>query len=108
MTAHAKDALGRTRIAQVLDLPLAVATPKASGTERLVSREDGQVFDLVATCVAAVGAIVADERAIAQQEQIGVGVEEGAARVASEAVDMPSIASCSTVSHCQMYTTHHA
>ena len=79
MAGHAEDALRRARIAQVLDLPLAVATFEAVGAEGLVAGEDGQVLDLLPARVARVGAVVADERAIAEQEQIGVGVEEGAA-----------------------------
>jgi hypothetical protein len=42
--------------------------------------------------VAAVGAVVADEGAVSEEQQVGVRVEEGAARVAAEAVDMPSVA----------------
>ena len=72
MTAHAKDALRGARIAQVLDLPLAVATSEAARAEGLVAGEDGQVFDLVSAGIAAVGAVVADEGAIAKEEQVGV------------------------------------
>lgn len=43
--------------------------------------------------VAAVGAVVADERAIAEEQQVGIRVEQGAARVAAKAVDVPSIPS---------------
>lgn len=44
--------------------------------------------------VAAVCAVVAYQGAVAEEEQVGVRVEEGAARVAAEAVDVPSVASC--------------
>lgn len=44
--------------------------------------------------IAAVCAVVADERAVAEQKQVGIGVEQGAAGVAAEAVDVPSITSC--------------
>lgn len=78
-------------IAQVLDLPLAVSTAEARRAEGLVSGEDGEVFNLIAAGAAAVGAIVADEGAIAEQQEVRIRVEEGIARVASEAVEMPSI-----------------
>ena len=61
MTAHAEDALGGAGVAEVLDLALAVATAEACGAEGLVAREDGQVLNLVAAGIAAVGAVVADE-----------------------------------------------
>lgn len=63
----------------------------------MVAREDGEIFDLVAARTAAVCAVVADEGAIAEEEEVRVRVEKGAARIASEAVQMPSIASCSRV-----------
>ena len=44
--------------------------------------------------VAAVCAVVAYQRAVAQQQQVGVRVEQGAARVAAEAVDVPSVSRC--------------
>lgn len=69
---------------------LAVPTPEAARAEGLLAGEDGQVFDLVPTGIAAVGAVVADERAIAEEEEDGIGVEEGVAGVASEAVNVPS------------------
>jgi hypothetical protein len=59
----------------------------------LISREDGEILDLVAARAAAVGAVVADEGAVAEQEEIGVGVKEGVTGVATEAVYMPSVAS---------------
>lgn len=92
MAAHAKDALRRPRIPQVFNLPLAVPAPKAARAEGLVASEDCEVFDLVAASVAAVRAVVADQGAIAEEEQVRVGVEQGAAGVASEAVDVPSVA----------------
>lgn len=93
MASHAKNALRCARIAQVLDLALAVAASKAIRAEGLVAGQDGQVLDLVAAVVAAVRAVVADERSVAEEQQVGVRVEEGAAGVAAEAVDVPSIAS---------------
>jgi len=41
--------------------------------------------------VAAVCAVIAYQRAVAEQQQVRIRVEEGAARVAAEAVDMPSV-----------------
>lgn len=94
MAGHAEDALRGAGIAQVLDLALAVAAAEAVCAEGLVARQDGQVLDLVAAVVAAVGAVVAYQRAVAQQQQVRVRVEEGAARVAAEAVNVPSVARC--------------
>lgn len=68
MTAHAKDTLRSARITQILNLPLAIATPEATGAKCLVASEDGKVFDLIAACVAAVCAVVANERAVAEEE----------------------------------------
>lgn len=92
MTAHAKDALGRPRIAQIFYFSLAVSTSEAGRAKGLISRQDGQVFDLVAACAAAVCAIVADEGAIAEEEEVRIGVEEGAASIATKAIQMPSVA----------------
>jgi hypothetical protein len=93
VTRHAKDALCCTSIAKILDLALAVPAAEAAGTKGLIARQNGQIFDLVPTGAAAVGAIVADEGSIAKKEQVGVRVEKGAARVAAEAVNVPSITS---------------
>lgn len=92
---HAEDALRGAGIAQVLNLALAVAAAEAVGAEGLVARQNGQVLDLVAAVVAAVCAVVAYQRAVAEQQQVCVRVEKGAARVAAEAVDVPSVPRCS-------------
>jgi len=68
MTAHTKDTLGSPRISQVLNLPLAVSTSEACRAEGLLAGKDGQVFNLVATSTAAVGAIIADKGAIAKEK----------------------------------------
>jgi len=91
MTRHTEDTLRSAGIAQVLDLALAIPTAEAVGTEGLVASQDGQIFDLVAAVVAAICTVVAYQRAVAEQQQIRVRVEEGAARVAAEAVDVPSV-----------------
>lgn len=88
----------RAGIAQVLDLPLAVAASKACRAEGLVARQDGQVFDLVVTSATAVGAVVAYEGAVAEQEEVGVGIEKSIACVATKAVEMPSVAGFGTIS----------
>lgn len=92
VTFHTKDALRGPGILEVFDLLFAVPTSKAGGAERLIAGEDGKILDLVPTCTAAIGTVVADQGAVAEEEQVGVGVEEGQARVAAEAVNMPSIA----------------
>lgn len=66
MAAHAEDALRCPRVAQILDLPLAVATSETARTECLVTGQDGQILNLVVAGTAAVGAVVAYERAVAE------------------------------------------
>lgn len=97
MAAHAKYALRRSCISEVLDLPLAVPAPETCCAEGLVACEDSQILNLVTAGAAAVCTIVADERAIAEEEEVRIGVEEGSAGVTSETVQMPSIASCISV-----------
>jgi hypothetical protein len=67
MTTHAENALRCSGIPQILDLPLAIPTPEARGTECLLASKDSQVLDLVTTSTAAVCAVVTDEGAIAQE-----------------------------------------
>jgi hypothetical protein len=93
MTRHAEYALRRASIAKVLNLALAVPASEAVGTESLVTGQDGQVLDLVAAVIAAVCAVVAYQRAVAEKQQIRIRVEEGTASVAAEAVDVPSVSS---------------
>ena len=68
MTGHAEDTLRGASITQVLDFALAIAAPEAVCAKGLVTSKDGQVLDLVAAVVAAVGAVVAYERAITKQQ----------------------------------------
>ncbi|KAL9057947.1 MAG: hypothetical protein Q9206_002143 [Seirophora lacunosa] len=98
MALHAEYALRCPRILEVLDLLLAVPTSKTRGTEGLVSGQDSQILNFVPTGAAAVGTIVADQRPVAEEKEVCVGVEEGAASIASETVDMPSVARCKTFS----------
>jgi hypothetical protein len=58
----------------------------------LVTRQDRKILDLVVARTATVRAIVTNERAIAEKKEVRVGIEEGPASVAPEAVEMPSIA----------------
>jgi hypothetical protein len=98
VAGHTEYALRGSSIAQVVDFPFTIATSEAVCAKGLVSCQYSQVFDLVVTCAAAVCAIVADERSIAEQEEVGIGVEECAASIAAKAVYMPSIASCRRLS----------
>ena len=93
MAGHAENTLRGSGITEVLDLALAISTPEAIGAEGLVAREDGEVFDLVAAVVAAICAVVAYQGTVTQQQEVCVRVEQGAARIAAEAVDVPSVAS---------------
>jgi hypothetical protein len=93
MAVHAEDSLRGPRISEILNLALAVSTTETGGTERLVPRKDSQVFDLVSASTAAVCAVVANERAIAEEKEVGIRVQQGAAGVASEAIEVPSVAS---------------
>jgi hypothetical protein len=91
MTGHAEDTLRSAGIAQILNLALAIPAPEAVGTEGLVAGQNGQILDFVTTVVAAICTVVAYQRAVAEQQQVRIRIEEGAARVAAEAVDMPSV-----------------
>lgn len=103
MAFHTKDALRRPGIFEVFNLLLAIPTAEAGGTKGLIAGEDGKILNFVPTRTATVGAIVANERAVAQEEQVGVGIEEGVAGIAAEAVNVPSIAgyNARSVSRCQ-------
>lgn len=98
MAVHAEYSLGRTSIAQVLNLFLAVSTPEALSAERLVTRQNSQVLYLVATGIAAVRAVAANQGAVAQEEEVRVRVEKGSASAASETIDVPSLSSLRGVS----------
>ena len=64
MAVHAKYPMRSPGIPEILDLSLAVPASEACRAEGLVSGEDSQVLDLVPAGAAAVGAVVADERAV--------------------------------------------
>lgn len=94
MAAHAKDSQRCPCVSQIFNLAFAVAAAEASGTESLVTSENGQILNLVATGTATVCAVAANERAIAEEEQVCVGVEERVAGVTAETVEMPSVTGC--------------
>ena len=75
MAVHAKDALRRSRIAKVLDLFLAIAAFEAVCAKSLVTSQYSQIFNLVVAGAAAVGAVVADQRPVAKEEEVRIGVE---------------------------------
>lgn len=93
MASHAEDALCCTCITQIFDLAFAVSTTEACGAKGLISGQNGEIFDFVVARVASICTIIAYERAVAEEQEVGVGVEEGAAGVAAEAVKVPSLAS---------------
>lgn len=72
MAVHAENTLRSPGIAQVFYLPLAVAALEAIGAECLVACKDREVLNLVVTAATAVGAIVADEGAIAEEKQVRI------------------------------------
>lgn len=95
---HAEHSLRSPCIFEVFDLLLADPTSKARCAEGLVTGQDGKILDLVPTRAAAVGTVVADQGAVAEEEQVGVRIEEGLARVAAKTVNVPSIAGWKMVS----------
>jgi hypothetical protein len=66
--------LRSARIFAVVDDGFAIPTLEASDAEGLVAGEDDQVLDLCAAVGAVVSTIVAEEGAIAEKEETGVGV----------------------------------
>ena len=93
MAFHAEYPLRSPCITQILNLFLAIAAPKATRTEGMVACKNSQILNLIPACAAAVCTIVADERAITKEEEIRIRVEQRAASVATEAVNVPSVAS---------------
>lgn len=93
MTFHAKYPLRCPGIFEILNLLLAISTSETGGTKRLISGENGKILNFIPTGTAAIGTIIADEGAVAKEKEVGIGIQECAACVAPEAVNMPSIAS---------------
>ena len=67
----------------------------------MVAGEDGEILDLLVARRARVGAGMAYEIPIAQQQEIGVGVEDIAAGGAAETGQMPSLPREFLLSCCQ-------
>ncbi len=67
MTVHAKYSLRGSSVFEVVNLAVAHSTLEASGTESLVAGENGKILNLVTAGTAAVGTVIADERAIAEE-----------------------------------------
>ena len=64
MALHAEDALRSSRVFQVLNLLLAVATLETIGTESLIISKNGKILDLVFANIARPSAVIADQRAV--------------------------------------------
>lgn len=92
MAIHAEDTLGGACIAQVIDLPFAIAATKTPFAEGLLAGEDSEILDLIPTGGATVGTTAADQGAIPKEEKVSVRVEEGSAGAAPETIDVPSVA----------------
>lgn len=58
----------------------------------MIAGQDGQILDLIPTDTATVCTIVTDERSVAEEEEVRIGVEDGVACIATKAVYVPSIA----------------
>jgi len=59
----------------------------------LISSQDSQVFYLSLAGAAAVSTVVANQGAIAEEQQIRIRIKMGVAHVASKAIDVPPVAS---------------
>jgi hypothetical protein len=75
VAGHAEDALGGASVAEVFNLAPAVAAAETVCAESLVAGQDCQVLDLVAAVIAAVCAVVANQGAVAEEQQVCVRVE---------------------------------
>lgn len=98
VTFHAEDALRCSCIFEILNLLLAVPAPETGCAESLIAGDDGEILDLVPAGAAAICTIVADKGAVAEEEEVGVRVQEGTTRVAAETVNMPTIARWKVIS----------
>lgn len=98
MAFHAKYTLRCSCILQVFYLLLAIPAFETVRTKRLIACEDGEIFDFISAYAAAICAIIADEGAVAKEEEVRIGVENCATCVATETVYMPSIAGWEIVS----------
>jgi hypothetical protein len=64
---------------------------EARRTESLIYRQNSKIFNFLAARIAIIGT-VAYQRTITEQEMVCIRVEECSTVVASEAIEMPSIA----------------
>jgi hypothetical protein len=60
----------------------------------LVTGQYSQIFNLVSTAATAVGAVVTDQRPVAEEEEVRIGVEQSTTGITAKAIDMPPISSC--------------
>jgi hypothetical protein len=58
---HTEDSLRCAGVAQVLNLSLAIPTPKALSAKRLLAGQDSQILNLIPTRAAAICAIATDQ-----------------------------------------------
>lgn len=59
----------------------------------MVTSQYGQIFNLVSAAATAVGAVVADQRPVAEEEEVRVGVEQSTTGITAKAINMPPISS---------------
>ena len=91
MALHAEDALRCASISQIFNFPFTVATLEATGAKSFLAGENGEIFNLIAASTATVSAVVADQRAITEEEEVRIRVKECAAGVAAKTIDVPSV-----------------
>lgn len=66
MAVHTKYTLGGPSISKIFNLSLAISTLEAVCAEGLIASKNGEIFYFVHATTAAIGAVVADKRAIAE------------------------------------------
>ena len=84
--------MGCPSVLQVLDLPFAVPTFKADRTKGLITSEYGQVLYVIPACATAIGTVVTNERPVGEEKKVGIGVENCAAVITFETIQMPTTA----------------
>lgn len=91
MARHTEETLGRTRIAQVLDLQLTHATLEARQTVRLVASKNGQVVDLLPALLTVVRTRQTHQAAVSEHQEVQVAAERLVALETLEALDVPAV-----------------
>jgi hypothetical protein len=71
----------------------------------LVAGKNCEVLNLVAAGTTAVSAVVANQGAVAEEQEIRIRVEESMAGVTPEAIKMPTIVCCSRRVSCLLFLT---